>query len=303
MNSKRDLNFAYLMVAFSAVLYGCESVTVKLAYGGGWTVFSMMAARFTVAILVFAAAVALTRSPWLVDREQRWPTLRLCLVYIAALICLYQAYDYLSPALATLFFYAYPSFTALISRFIYKKPLRGTDLLALILSALGLLLLYWSSADSISLMGVTFALLSACFQGFRYNLSERLMPQVNVVTYNFNAVVVTATVGWLICAWGGAGDFAFSRVSGVGWLTMIALGLVISGGATFLTMKFIPRVGAVVTSLLMLLEPPIAAALGWIVFDDALSGWQLTGGALVLAAVMLPILFRGKENSKENSNV
>ena len=42
---KRGLSYAYLMVAFSAILYGCESVTVKLAYGGGWTVFSLMAAR------------------------------------------------------------------------------------------------------------------------------------------------------------------------------------------------------------------------------------------------------------------
>lgn len=291
---KRDLGYAYLMVAFSAILYGCESVTVKLAYGGGWTVFSLMAARFTVAMLVFAAAVKLSGSPWLVEKGQRWPTLKLCAVYICAVICLYQAYDYLSPALATLFFYAYPSMTAIVSRLVYKKPLHTADIVALVLSAVGLILLYWSSVGDISMIGVMFALLSASFQGFRYNMSERLMPKVTLVTYNFNNVTVVTIVGWLICLLGGAGDFAFSAVSATGWVTLLALGLVITSGATFLTMKYIPKVGAVVTSLLMLLEPPMAAGLGWLVFGDELSGWQLVGGGLILASVMLPVIFREK---------
>lgn len=292
--SKGQVNYAYLMVAVSAVLYGCESVTVKIAYAGGWTVFSLMAARFTVAVLVFAAAVRLSGSPWLVERGQRWSTLGLCLVHIGALICLYLAYDYLPPALATLFFYAYPSATALISRLVYKKPLRSADLVALALSAVGLLMLYWSSVGSISMLGVLFALLSAFFQGFRYNISERLMPKVTVVTYNFNAVVVVAAVGWLICWLGGAKGFSLSGVSWPGWLTLAALGLLVSSAATFLTMKYIPQVGAVATSLLMLLEPPIAAGLGWLAFGDRLSGWQLLGGGLVLASVMLPMIFREK---------
>ena len=296
MRNRQSLNYAYLMVAFSAILYGCESVTVKLAYNGGWTVFTLMTARFTVAVLVFGLAVALTGAPCLVEKGQRWATLKLCAFHVASLICLYQAYDYLSPALATLFFYAYPSTTALISRLIYKKPLRSSDLAALVLSAGGLLLLYWSSAAGISLIGVMFALASAFFQGFRYNMSERLMPKVTVITYNFNAVVIVAAVGWIICLLGGAGDFSLAGVSGGGWLAMAAVALLVSSAATFLTMKFIPQVGAVVTSLLMLLEPPIAASLGWIIFGDALNGWQIVGGTLIIASVMLPIIFRGKED-------
>lgn len=294
MNKERNLNYAYMMVAFSAFLYGCESVTVKIAYAGGWTVFSLMAARFTVAIVIFALAVGVTGSPWLVERGQRWATLRLAFVYAAALICLYLAYYYLSPALATLFFYAYPSFTAIISRLVYKRPLHSFDVVALVLSALGLLLLYWSSGDTISMLGMMFALLSALFQGIRYNISERLMPHVTVITYNFNTAIVVAAVGWVISLLGGAGDFTPAGVTVPGWLALAGLGLVISSGATFLTMKFIPRVGAIATSLLMLLEPPVAAALGWIIFGDKLSGWQLIGGGLVLASVMLPIIFREK---------
>ena len=292
--NRRGQNYAYLMVLFAALLFGCESVIVKIAYAGGWTVFSLMAARFTIAALIFAAAVKLTGAPWLVEKGQRWATLRMCAVYIAAIIFLYLAYDHLSPALATLFFYAYPSATALISWLVYKKPLRRADLVALFLSAAGLLLLYWSSAGFISALGVIFALLAASFQGLRLNMSERLMSKVTVLTYNFNAVVITAAVGWLICLLGGAEEFSFPAVSVPGWITLVALALMITCGATFLTMKYIPKVGAVVTSLLMLLEPPTAAALGWIVFGDKLSGWQLVGGGLVLASVMLPIIFREK---------
>ena len=291
---ERGLNFAYFMVAASALLYGCESVTVKIAYAGGWTVFSLMTARFTVAVLVFALAVKLKGAPWLVEKGQRLTTLKLCFFHIAALICLYQAYDRLPAALATLFFYAYPSSTAIVSRLVYKKPLRTPDIVALVISAVGLVLLYWSSMEAISLLGVVFALLSAFFQGFRYNISEELMPKVTVLTYNFNAVIIVAATGWLICLLGGAGSFSLPAVTLPGWLAMIMVGVMVSGAATFRTMKYIPKVGAVVTCLLMLLEPPMAACLGWLVFGDRLSGWQLFGGGLVLSSILLPIIFREK---------
>ena len=38
--NRRGQNYAYLMVLFAALLFGCESVIVKIAYAGGWTVFS-----------------------------------------------------------------------------------------------------------------------------------------------------------------------------------------------------------------------------------------------------------------------
>ena len=68
--NRRGQNYAYLMVLFAALLFGCESVIVKIAYAGGWTVFSLMAARFTIAALIFAAAVKLTGAPWLVEKGQ-----------------------------------------------------------------------------------------------------------------------------------------------------------------------------------------------------------------------------------------
>ena len=47
------------------------------------------------------------------------------------------------------------------------------------------------------------------------------------------------------------------------------------------------RLPATAVSFLALLNPVIAAGLGWVVLDQALNGWQLVGAAIVLLSVLL----------------
>jgi probable blue pigment (indigoidine) exporter len=47
------------------------------------------------------------------------------------------------------------------------------------------------------------------------------------------------------------------------------------------------RLPASAVSFLSLLNPVVAAVLGWVVFDQVLNGWQITGAVLVLVSVLL----------------
>lgn len=47
------------------------------------------------------------------------------------------------------------------------------------------------------------------------------------------------------------------------------------------------RLPASAVSFLSLLNPVVAAALGWVVLDQVLNGWQITGAVLVLVSVLL----------------
>ncbi len=72
--------------------------------------------------------------------------------------------------------------------------------------------------------------------------------------------------------------------AGLGWIGAIAL--VSTVGAVVLFFAGLHRVGPSAASILSTFEPVVTVALAFAVFGETLSGVQLVGGALVLAAVV-----------------
>lgn len=74
--------------------------------------------------------------------------------------------------------------------------------------------------------------------------------------------------------------------SSSGWLPLLALGLmhVVGQGAIAWALG---RLAASLTSVVVLVQPVVAAALGWILFGEALGPAQAAGAALVLGGVVL----------------
>ncbi|WP_371514813.1 EamA family transporter [Brevundimonas denitrificans] len=47
------------------------------------------------------------------------------------------------------------------------------------------------------------------------------------------------------------------------------------------------RVSAAMTAVVILIQPVVAAVLGWLIFGETMTAIQMAGGALVLSAVLL----------------
>lgn len=288
----------YITVIAAAILFGCESVTVQLAYQGGWNIITLLSSRFFVSALLFLFAVRLFRAPLLVEPAYRLQVLALSGLTLGGTLSLYLALANLPAALAILFFYAYPSLTALVSRVCYRQPLTADKLLALLISAAGLVLLYWSSAAQVRPLGILFALCGALAQSFKLNMVERLLPRVNQYTYNFNVTALTALYYALGALLGLGGGFSLSPVNTQGWLTWIFLALFVTTAASFLLNRGASVIGAVNSAIIMLLEPPTTAFTAYLFFRDLLSPPQLLGGALILAAVALPMVLSRRAAGK-----
>lgn len=279
------------LIAFTAILFGTESIVLQLAYGGGWTVFSLMCARFVLASIFLYGAILISHSPLITPKGYRLETLLLAAVQFITGICLFQAVAHLPAGIAILFFYAYPSITAVVSRLVYKRPLQKTNVIALVISAGGLILLYWSTNITLSVVGIIYAVLAATFQAFRMNIAEHLMPHVNTLTYNFNAAVFISGASAVILLFGADSDFSFTALTSAGWLSWLYLALLITGVATFLLNYCVKIVGAVECSLFMLLEPPTTVLLAFLIFGDQMTAMQLVGGLLILTAIAVPVIF------------
>ncbi|MCL1905477.1 MAG: DMT family transporter [Clostridiales bacterium] len=291
----------YTVLVLSAIIWGTEAILVKLCYGGGFSVTSLLSLRYAVSLPVFAIMVKREGTPFIPSGVLLGPLLLLSANVLAGVVMLYLALALLPATLAILFFYAYPSFTSLLHILLKRGPLGAPRLLALAVSAIGLILLYWSSNAGLSFWGVACALASALLQAFKLFQTAKLLPRISVAGLNlFNAFTTTVAVSlfFVIQAVSSPEGFGLSYITASGWLFMLTLGMLVTVfGNLFMTLG-IQYVGAVDTSLVLLLEPLTTAALAFFVFGDVLSSWQMVGGLLILLAVALPAVYNSKQSKK-----
>lgn len=280
----------YTVLVLSAIIWGTEAIAAKICFSGGFTVVALLAWRYAVSVPVFALAVKQQREPLLPPRNVLKPLLLLSLNVLAGVITLYIALNLLPATLAILFFYAYPSFTSLLHLLLRRGALGTPRVLALLLSAIGLVLLYWSTVEHLSLLGVLSALLSAALQAGKLFQTAAILPRISAARLNFFNAAFTALCAVLLyalMATGGRG-FGLSAISTQGWLSMLFLGMFITVFGNLLMTLGIHYVGAVDSSLVLLLEPLTTAGLAFLIFGDTLGPGQMLGGLLILLAVALP---------------
>jgi drug/metabolite transporter (DMT)-like permease len=116
---------------------------------------------------------------------------------------------------------------------------------------------------------------------FRRSSRDAATPYGAFLLATLGTVTVTGAVGGA----SGALDLAWSWPAH-GWLLAVAMGSQVGGW--LLIAYALPRLPAVETSILLLLQPMATVLWAWLVFGEALSVVQWSGVLLVLAGVALP---------------
>ena len=129
--------------------------------------------------------------------------------------------------------------------------------------------------DSISLLGALF------YAGYLM-IVRALGKNVSVGAVMFWATLAAACVA-------AAMSFALGEVmlpqTWFGWAMVIGLGLLVQVGGQGLIAYGVGRLPIVVSTVLLWMQPLVAAALSWMLFNEALSAVALFGAALVLAGI------------------
>lgn len=73
----------------------------------------------------------------------------------------------------------------------------------------------------------------------------------------------------------------------LGWAIVVLLGIVSHAMGQGLTSLAIGRTPVGIVALVILAQPPVSALLAWGVLGEAMTGLQLAGGAIILAAVLM----------------
>ena len=272
-----------------SVMFSAKAIVVKLAYRHGVDAETLLALRMLMSMPFFAAALWWT-SRGAAPLSRRDHALLLVIGVLGYYLASYFDFlglQYISAALERLILYLNPTLVLLLSLLVLRRPVTRFDLLALLLSYGGILLVFWHDvrleADGV-VLGAALVFASAACYAVYLVLSGELVRKVGAIRLTAYAMCV-ATVG--VCL-----QFALLRPlaslaqpAPVLWLSLINA-VLCTVLPVFATMA-VARIGAGSVALAGMVGPVSTIALGYVFLGEPVSGSQLAGTALVLAGVFV----------------
>lgn len=278
---------AFLLVSLATLGIAFKGVFAKLAYADGASVTVLLLLRFGIAVPLFwAGALPRHRGERLGWRE--WAGCAMAaLLFFSATLCDFTAISLIGADVSRIVLFTYPMFVILFGAIRDRTWPRARHLLAFAIAYAGLWLVVLPQGPgalaAVEVRGLLFALGSAVsYAGFLV-ASQQVMKRVGSAW--FTAVSNTLVLGFLALY----APFALTlsdlrwNPAVFGWGVLIAL--VCTVIPFFLLFEGIRRVGATRVSLIALAGPVITVAAAWWLLGETLSGTQLAGLVLVIAAV------------------
>jgi drug/metabolite transporter (DMT)-like permease len=261
----------------------------KLAYDEGVTVGTLLATRFVLAaalfwlFLVAARRVGDLRS--LSRRDLVTAVVLGAVGYGAQAGAYFAALDRLDASLLALLVYTYPVMVAVAAVAIGREPASRQTAVSLALASAGLVLvLAGAAAGALDALGTALGLAAATVYCGYILISHGVAERVGPLT--LSTLVCTGAGVSLTLAGIAGGDLHPGAVSAAGFAWLGALAVVSTVGAITLFFAGLRLVGPTAASILSTIEPVVTVGLAFAVFGESLSPAQLSGGALVLAAVL-----------------
>lgn len=274
-------HYAISLVLLSALGFGSMAIFAKLAYAAGITPTMLLALRFTLAVIILAPVVWLRRLPLPRGRALAGFVLMGAL-YTAQSQSYFTALMHASSGLVGLLLYVYPILvTAMAVAFGWEKLDRRTVQL-LILAVVGMAITLGDNLQGQPL-GIALGLLAAAVYAVYIVVGGRLTQDTDPLAATL-VVMAAAALGNGSLALAGGSPLPAGATA---WLAIGAIALFSTVLAIASFLVGIKYIGPARASIISTLEPVITLCLGVALLGETVSGGQLVGGTMVLAAVVM----------------
>lgn len=277
------IGFAF--IALSATGFATLAIFGKLAYAAGMGLPTLLALRFAGAALLMWVYVLATRGQVVLPRRRVVALLALGAIGYAVQASLYLgALVFISAALTGMLLYTYPAFVVLLAWLVDGDRPDRLRWIALGLALIGTTLTAGRPESVGHPIGLALGVGAGLWYSGYITISDRLIrdvPSLTATTY-----VVTGAAGSFV--FGGAlfrqlgFDFGPDGWAAAGGMVLLAT--VVPIAAFFAGLA---RVGPARAAILSTLEPVITVILAVLLLGERLTSNQITGGALILTAVLL----------------
>jgi len=265
-----------------AVTLGAGHVCARLAFTNGVTVLTAATLRSLCAALLLWVLLRLRRTAVLPLPPEFRATLVLGLLIAAQTVLIQVAVALMPATLAILFFYTYPFFTGLGAALLGDERFSGRLAAALVAAFAGLALVLGVGAEPVSLAGLAAAIGAALSFAAAVVLTPRLAPGLAAPLRTFYMLAATAAL--FVAVLSATLDVQLPQ-NEPGWIGLAGLALFYAAGIIALFL-LLPLLGPVQSSVVLNLEPVAVAIIAWIALGEALTGVQIAGAVIVVAAVI-----------------
>lgn len=294
MNNKITLS-GFIITLLGAVFFSTKAIFVKLAFQSTQVdAVTLLCLRmlFSLPFYLFAA--------WLVSRKENKQVLTKrdwLLIFMLGILGYYLSslfdfigLQYVSAGLERLILFLYPTFAVLINTFYFKTKLNRVQLIALVLTYLGIGIAYWGelqldTSNPHFFYGSFMIFLCAITYSFYLVGTGRMVPKVGVTRYTAYAMLAASAgvfVNFLVTHSVQNIPFSF-RLTGYG----IALAIIATVLPSFLMSNGMKKIGSNNVSIITSIGPVSTIIQAHIFLGEKIIAAQLIGTALVIAGVVL----------------
>ena len=253
----------------------------KIAYAAGVDPVTLLAGRFGIAGLCMVGVLRGGRYSW-----PRGHTLFVLIglgavCYVTQSLLYFVALTVASGALVALLLYVYPAIVTVVAAVLFREPLSGVKVVALVIALGGTALTI--GVPEGSPLGIVLALGAAVAYAVYILLSSRVGPRAGAIP---SATVVMLSAGVVLTV------VALVRGpqlpdSAAGWAALVGLALISTVIAIVTFFAGLERIGPAEASTVSTTEPVTAVLLAAVVLGEPISTGEIVGGTLIVMAVIL----------------
>lgn len=278
--------FGTICGILAAMFYGTNPLGALKLYEQGMNTNSVLFSRFGMAWIIISIILIIRKESLKVTKKEFGTLTALGLLFTASSMTLYFSFHYIAAGVASTLLFTYPIMTAVIMGLFFKEKAGFKTIIAIVLSLVGVLLLYWSDAGgALDTLGVILVLVSALTYAIYIIVVNRCPLVMSSFKINFYVVLYCA-IGMAVFAWLTGQPLQLPH-NAVSWFYASWLAVVPATLSLVLMVYASKYIGATPTAILGALEPLTAVIIGIFVFNEPFGIRLAIGIVLILSAVII----------------
>lgn len=285
------LGFFYAFLG--TALFSLKSIFIKLAYAEGLNTDSVLMLRMAISLPIYLAIIGyLWRQPSAPTAAIRQNALFIVFLgfigyFLSSWLDL-KGLEYITAGLERLTLFTYPIFVSILGALFFKTPLNRNIVITLVLTYLGLWLIFSQEAIGNSAdtkLGGLLVALAALSYSFYVLFGKGVIHKIGSLW--FTALAMSVSSAFVLFYYGVTLDWSGLQISPAAWLWVACLALVSTVIPSFMISEAIARVGSAQTGIVGTLGPVITIVLAIVILGEPFTLYHLAGIALVMTGVLL----------------
>jgi drug/metabolite transporter (DMT)-like permease len=280
MNKERIIGI--FLICVSAASFGAMPIFAKIAYQTGTNPISILFLRFGIAALIMHIYIWLSHKSYPRGRALFYLFLMGAVGYMGQSFCYFTALTKIPAGLVAILLYLYPALVTVWCMLFLKETITKQKVIALILALTGTALVV-EIQFSTNVLGILLGVGSALIYSVYIVAGSKVMRDIEA--FSASAIIITSA-GMVY-----AGLVFFQGLklpqTSLGWTMTLAIAVISTLVAIVTFFAGLKRIGAVNSSMISTLEPPVTVALAILFLDERLTLIKLLGGLLIIGAAVI----------------